>query len=131
MPIGAASEFSHLRERIRFITHQGKQILLVDFSNCSPSQVEEISRTVPEYVTVQPLASVLLLVDFSGASFDEEAMRTMKESAVFDKPFIKRTAWIGADKFPGLFRENLKNFSRREFPTFEKREEALAWLVKE
>src|SRR5437879_12880751 len=104
---------------------------LVDFSGWSPSQVEKISRTVPEYVTVQPRASVLLLVDFSGASFDEEAMRTMKESAVFDKPFIKRTAWTGADKFLGLFRESLKNFYHREFPTFQNRQQALAWLVKE
>ncbi len=120
-----------MHERIRFITHQGKQILLVDFSSCSPSQVEEISRTVPEYVTTRPLASVLLLADFSGASFDAEAVRTMKESAVFDKPFIKRTAWIGADRMPEVFQENLKRFSRRQFPIFKTREEALSWLVKE
>jgi hypothetical protein len=59
-------------ERIRFIDHQGKKILLVDFSNCSASEVERISRTVPDYVTVQPRGSVLILTDFSEASFDRE-----------------------------------------------------------
>ena len=118
-------------ERIRFITHNGKQIVLTDFSNCSAREVEKIARAVPELVTVQPRGSVLLLVDFTKASFDEEAMRAMKESAVFDKPFIKKSAWVGAEHIPSLFVRNLKEFSKREFPTFESREEALAWLVED
>jgi hypothetical protein len=118
-----------MHERIRFITHQGKQILLVDLSHCSSRQVEETARTVPDYVTVQPPGSVLLLADFTGASFDRDAIRVMKESAVFDKPFIKKTAWIGAEHFPNEFREEILRFSRREMPVFKTREEALDWLV--
>src|SRR6267143_2720581 len=105
-------------ERIRVITHQGKQILLVDLSHCLPKEVEKIVRRVPDYVTVQPRSSVLLLTDLTGASFDREALMAMKESAVFDKPYIKKTAWIGAEKFPEAFFESIKTFSRREFPAF-------------
>jgi hypothetical protein len=118
-------------ERIRFITHEGKQILLVDLTNCAGHEVEQIARSVPNYVTVQPRGSVLLLADFTGASIDVEAIRAMKESAVFDKPYIKRSAWVGAEKFPHVLYENLKSFSRREFPTFKTRQEALSWLVKD
>jgi hypothetical protein len=75
--------------------------------------------------------SVLILSDFTGASFDEEAIRTMKETAVFDKPYIKKSAWVGAEDLPELFSENVKSFSRREFPTFKSREEALTWLAKD
>jgi len=53
----------------------------------------------------------------------------MKESAVFDKPYIKKTAWIGAVNFPEEFKNELKSFARREFLTFTTREEALEWLV--
>jgi len=53
----------------------------------------------------------------------------MKEAAVFDKPYIKKSAWVGADSIPDEFRENIKRFSRREFPTFENRQKALEWLV--
>ena len=118
-----------LSKRIQFITHGGKQILLVDFSNCPASDVERIARAVPDYVITQPRGSVLLLTDFTGASFDEEALRTMKESAVFDKPHIRKTARIGAGSFPTQFYERLKIFSRRDFPIFKTREEALAWLL--
>ena len=120
-----------MNEHIRFITHQHKRIILVDLSRCSPAEVEKIVRTVPELVTAEPRRSVLLLADFTGATFDEEAVRAMKEAAVFDKPYIKKTAWIGAENFPEVFRDTLKKFSRREFPTFKTRQEALDWLAKD
>ncbi len=120
-----------MTDHIRFITHQGKQILLVDLSNRSAGEVEKIVRALPEVVTTRQRGSVLILSDFTGASFDEEAIRTMKETAVFDKPYIKKSAWVGAENLPELFSENLKSFSRREFPTFKTREEAMTWLVKD
>ncbi|MGA8151646.1 MAG: hypothetical protein WB952_11900 [Terriglobales bacterium] len=89
----------------------------------------EIVRAVPEVVSAQPRASVLALSDFAEASFNEEGIRAMKESAVFDKPYIKKSAWVGAEGFPPVFYENLKSFSRREFPTFKDRLEALEWLA--
>ena len=113
------------------MTHQKKQILLVDLSNCSALEVAKIVRAVPDYVTAQPRDSVLVLSDFTGASLDEEAIRAMKESAVFDKPYVKKSALVGAESLPRVFYENLKTFSRREFPTFKNQQEALEWLAKE
>jgi hypothetical protein len=115
--------------RIQFLGFKGKQMLLVDFSSLSAAEVEETVRAVPEVVTMRARASVLLLADFSGAAFDEEALRAMKEAAVFNKPFIRKTAWVGADSLPEVFRENLKSFSGRDFPIFKSRQEALEWLA--
>jgi hypothetical protein len=120
-----------MHQRIRFITHQGKQILLVDLSKCSASEVEKIARAFPEYVMTQPRGSVLVLSDFTGASFDQAAVWAMKEAAVFDKPYIKKSAWVGAESLPDRFSEDVKTFSRREFRAFGSHEEALAWLVKQ
>ena len=120
-----------MHERIQFISHEGKQILFVDLSACSATEVERIVRIVPDVVMAQPRRSVRLLVDFTRASFDRAALQTMKESAVFDKPHIKASAWIGAGALPEMLFEELKTFSRREFPAFKTRLEALEWLVKE
>jgi len=116
-------------ERLRFITHRGKQILLIDLSNCPSVQVEKIIRHVPEIVTTKARASVLILADYTGAEVDKEVFRTIEQTAVFDKPFVKRSAWVGADRFPEVFRRNLKSFSGREFPTFKTREDAIEWLT--
>lgn len=116
-------------KRIGFITHQGKRILLVDLSNCAAAEVEKIIRAVPDHVTAQQRASVLLLADFTGASFSEEVHRVMKEAAVFDKPYIKKSAWIGAENLPEAFYNSLRSFSGREFLIFKGRQEALTWLA--
>jgi hypothetical protein len=118
-----------MEERIRFIDHQRKKILLVDFSNCPAREVERITRMVPDHVTVQPRGSVLVLTDFTGAAFDRDALWAMKETAVFDKPFIKKSALIGTETLPKDFYEDMTRFSRRELLIFKTREEALAWLA--
>jgi hypothetical protein len=120
-----------MTDRLRFITHQGKQILLIDLSNCPAAEVEKIFRAVPDLVTARPRGSVLILSDFTGASFDEEAMRVIKETALFDKHFVKKSAWTGAETISKVFFEELTKFSRRSFSVFKTREAALAWLVKD
>jgi hypothetical protein len=118
-----------MQERIRFIDHKGKRVLLVDLSNCSANEVEEIARAVPDHVTVNPHSSVLVLTDFTGAAFDRDALRAMKEAAVFDKPFVKKSALIGTEDLPGSFYDELKSYSRRDLLIFKTREEALNWLA--
>ena len=118
-------------DRIRFITHRGKQILLVDVSHCKASEVEKIATLVPSYVTAEPKGSVLLLGDFTGAEFDRDAITTLKKATVFDRPHLKRSAWVGTESLPKVFYENIKSFSQRDLPTFKTREEALDWLVRE
>lgn len=120
-----------LGKRIRFFHHLGKRILWVDFSNCSSRQAEEITRKVPDLVTAEPPASVLILSDFTGSSFDWDALRAMKETAVFDKPFVKKSAMIGTASLPREFHDEIQSFSRRELPIFNSRDEALTWLVAE
>lgn len=119
------------RDRIRFIVHQGKQILLVDLSHCQADQLEEIVRQVPQVVNAFPRGSVLILSDFTGAFLNEEALRAMKEAAVFDKAYVKKSALVGTESIPPQVTEDLSNFSRRLFPAFKSHEESLAWLVKD
>jgi hypothetical protein len=116
-------------DRIQFISIHGKKILEVDLANCSPAELEQVLRTVPDYVTSQPFHSVLLLADFTNTWFDKEAIRLMQETTTFDKAYIKKSAWIGTKNLPDSFREEVSKFSHREFPVFKTRAEALEWLV--
>ena len=81
-----------MAERIRSIMENGKEILLVDMTNCPPSEVANVARAVPNHLSTRPRGSVLLLVNFTDASFDLESIRVLKETAVFDKPYIKKSA---------------------------------------
>ena len=127
----ATCEREYLADHIRFMNHQSKQILLIDLSNCSAAEVGKIFRAVPEFVTTRPRGSVLILSDFTGASLDPEAVRIIKETAVFDKTYVKKSAWTGTKNFPQAFAEDVSSFSRREFSIFETRKDALAWLARD
>ena len=120
-----------MEERIRFVTHRGRQVLLVDVTHCTTAELIELGQLVPRYVSAEPRGSVLLLADFTGSKFDKAAVETLKQATVYDRPHIKRSAWVGIESMPKVFYENLKAFSQRDLPTFSTREEALDWLVAE
>lgn len=105
--------------------------MLVDVSNCTADEVAKISKLVPAFVTKQPRGSVLLLGDFTGAQVNRETAERLKQDTVFDRPHLKRSAWVGTESIPHVFYENIKRFSRRDLTSFQTREEALDWLVQE
>ncbi len=118
-------------ERVRFVEHEGKQILLLEYKGCSPDEIPEMMEEARRLVTAQPPNSVLSLSDLSGGQFSREAVRTMKETAAIDRPHVKRAAMVGVESLPKVFYKGIMDFSAREFPTFSTREQAFEWLVSE
>ncbi len=117
--------------RAEFISYKGKQVLCLDFTDCGPEEVTALSDEAEQIITAQPPNSVLVLADFSGARFSRDAVTRLKEVTAFDRPFVKRAAWVRGENLPEIFYQAIKRFSQREFPTFETREEALEFLVGE
>ncbi len=89
--------------------------------------LDEIQRTVAQHDT----GSLLTLADLTGAHIDRAVSTRMKEVLTLDRPYVKRSAWVGVDSVPKVYLENIKSFSQREFAPFKTREEAMDWLVSE
>ena len=118
-------------DRVRFIAHQGQQIMLIDFSHCTPQEMLAIVDEVQDQISDASPNSLLTLADFAGAQIDKKVATRIKEALVLDRPHVKRSAWVGTESLPKVFYENFKSFSQREFPIFKTREEAMDWLVAE
>jgi hypothetical protein len=118
-----------LDDRIRMIDFKGTRILLVDLSHCDPAQVIKLIDQAQDEIAEYPRGSVLTLADFTGAQVDKNAAERIKKALAMDRPYVKRSAWVGTDSLPKVFYENFKSFSQRDFPTFATREEAMEWLV--
>jgi hypothetical protein len=116
-------------ERIRFIQHNGQRVLLLDFRNCTPEEVTNLSSQVRHVMSQEPKDSVLALADFSGAQFSRDAVTRIKEVTAMDRPFVKRAAWVGTENLPKVFYDAIRTFSVREFPIFKTREAALDYLT--
>jgi hypothetical protein len=118
-------------ERLRFIKHKGHAIYLIDLTHCAAKELLLLVDQVRADISRHAPGSVLTLVDFTGTEIDKNVATRIKEVLVLDRPFVKRSAWVGTESLPHVFVEHFKNFSQRDFPAFKTREEAMDWLVKD
>jgi hypothetical protein len=118
-------------ERLRFIKHKGHAIYLIDFTNCEPKELLLLLDQVRADIARHEPGSVLTLADFAGAQIDKTVATRLKEVLVLDKPFVKRSAWVGTESLPHIFYEHFKSFSQRDLPIFKTREEAMDFLVQD
>jgi hypothetical protein len=118
-------------DRIHFIEHKGKQILLIDYTGTTVQQMLLLLEHVRVTVAQHGRESLLALADFTGAQLDRTVATRIKEVLTMDRPFVRKSAWVGTDAIPHALMENFQSFSRREINTFQTREEALEWLVEE
>jgi len=118
-------------ERLRFVKHKGHAIYLIDISHAPAKEILLLIEQVRADIARHAPGSVLTLADFTGAEVDKKVATRMKEVLVLDRPYVKKSAWVGTESLPHVFYENFKSFSQREIPTFKTREEAMDWLVAE
>ena len=118
-------------DRLHFIKYKGHAIFVLDFSHCSAHDLLLLLDQVRADVARHTPGTVLILADFAGAEIDKKVATRMKEVLVFDRPFVKKSAWVGTETLPHVYYENFKTFSQRDFPIFKTREAAMDWLVED
>ena len=118
-------------DRVRFLTHQGKQVLLVDYSGCTRQTLLDILREREHIVMAQPPGSVLLLVDATDAQFSKDTIAEIKKVAVRERDRVKRSALVGEETIPKVLSDSVRTFAARDYRAFPSREAALDWLVEE
>jgi hypothetical protein len=118
-------------ERLHFVKHKGHAIYVIDFSHCTAKEILALLGMVQADISRHEPGSLLSLADFTGAHVDKEVATEAKKVLVMDRPYIKKSAWVGTESLPHVFYENFKSFSQRELPAFKTRVEAMDWLVAE
>lgn len=80
---------------LRWVTRKGKKVLLLDFTQRAGVAVEQLARELQQITTAQPRASVLVLADFTGVNFSDNASKQIASAAAaVDRPHVLRTAWV-------------------------------------
>jgi len=118
-------------ERVRFITHRGKRVLLIDHTDSTAEEIRRTMDEVEDVVASEPPNPLLTLSDFTGTQFDKASADRMKVVATKDRPYVRRAALVSAENIPDVYFHNLESFSARHFPKFKTRVEALDWLTED
>ena len=119
-------------ERIHFVQHKGKSILLEDFSGLQPgAEFMETVEAARKLIASQPPNSVLAVLDATNAHYDNEALGALKDFVKANTPYVKRSCVVGITGLLGIAVRTLTSFSGRSFDQFKTREEALDWLAEQ
>lgn len=119
-------------DRIRWVEHKGKRILLHDFSHITnPFDVLPAVEASRAIVAVQPKGSLLTLTDVTGSRFNKEIVDALKGLANHNKPFVKAGAVVGLSGLQRVVYVAITQFTGRRLPTFDTAEQAMDWLVEQ
>lgn len=116
-------------DRIKFIRHQGKDILVLDFSNSRTEEVLQVIEDATLLISTLPRQSVLTLTDVTNARFNEEVNEGLKEFTLHNKPYVKAGAVVGITGLKRIIFGAVMAFSQRKLESFDDREQAVQWLV--
>ncbi len=116
-------------ERVKFIRHQEKEILFLDFSN---SGIEEVLKTIEDAKRVmraRPEQSLLTLTDVTNARFNEAVGDGMKQLTDHNRNSVKASAVVGVTGLQKIIFGAIVAFSKRNIESFDDVEQAKQWLV--
>ncbi len=118
-------------KRVKYIYHNGRQILFLDFSGCNVEDFHITIKEAEKLIRAEPPNSVLTLSDVTGAKYNLEVTQALKEFVKGNKPFVKAGAVVGLDALKKIIYNSVMHFSGRNLLAFDDIEEAKDWLVEE
>ena len=121
-------------KEISTVTYNGKEIFLMDVSHFRLPERVAFKRHVDHAKKViqgQPLKSVLIITDITDTNFDTDIVKTFKEYAKHNNPYIKASALVGLSGMQKVIFYAVKTFTGRDFYIAKNFADAQEWLVRQ
>ena len=122
---------SKTKERVAFISHKQREILLLDFSYCGVSEALGIIQDGKKAIRSQPKASVLILTDVTEARYNLEVVEKLKDFTSGNAAYVIASAVVGLDGLKKIVYNAVVRFSRRNLSVFDDTQKAKDWLVEQ
>jgi hypothetical protein len=120
-------------ERIRHIEHQGRQIVLLDFSGLTAASdwEVEVAKARALVASHPPDNSLLTLTDVTDVGYDKRIVQLFKQLSDQNKPYVKAAAVVANSSLNRSVISLVAMLTKRSVHAFDRREEALEWLVQQ
>lgn len=116
-------------ERVRFIDHKGKQVLLLDFSSSRAEDVYKVIVQAGPVIQKAPPHSLLTLSDMTNIQIKDFSTRQMVTFAKGNEFYVKAAAVTGVSGLEKSIMATTVLLTKRKIMAFDSRKEALDWLV--
>jgi hypothetical protein len=113
-----------------FITHKGKTILYLDFTNMKDKvEIMKLEEEGAAVIRKQPLNSVLTLTNMENMFFNNELKKWFEEKVKGNAPYVKAGAVIGMTGLISIMYNAFVAVTGRNIKSFKSKEEAMDFLV--
>ena len=118
-------------DRIRFIDHKRRRIVLLDFSGMHDSDAGiALIAEAGRFVQALPAdGTALTLTDVTDTTYDRRIIEAIKTMTAANRPHVKAAAVVNKSAIHRAAISMVALFSRRKIEVFESRQPALDWLV--
>ncbi|MHA1933632.1 MAG: hypothetical protein ACW96X_13900 [Promethearchaeota archaeon] len=116
--------------RMKWITYEGKEILLDDYTNILPEQFPPLIEQITTLTFQSGKKDILLIVDVTGAFAGKEAVSAFVESGNKSKILLKKTAVVGITGVKKIFLNIVNKLTKLGVKPVSTIEDAKEWLIK-
>ena len=118
------------KRRMIWTTHQGKEILIDNYSNLYPEQFAPLINHITNLTFESGKKDILLIVDVSNSYANKEAVSAFNESGKKSKALLRKTAVVGITGVKKILLNVVNTFTGLGVKPVSSIEEAKKWLVK-
>ena len=128
-------------DRVRYLEHQGKQILLTDLSNQSGADIVTTIVAAAKVIRTHPPGSLLTVTDTTNVQFtlragsgeyDRGSVEAIRSTLSGNRAHVRASAIVvPPDDARRILVEFFNRASDRQFEIFETMAEALGWLARQ
>lgn len=119
-------------ERISFIKHNGRDLLVVDISGIrNVNESIETMQNATRLIKTQAPKSVLLLTNVTDTRYDTAGADAIKIYSKENTPFIKASAVVGVSGIKRLIFNTIIKITGRKIMPFDDVEAAKDWLAEQ
>jgi hypothetical protein len=116
--------------RVRFLDHKGRRIVLIDFSGTDPVQGKAVTDEALRVIATLPRdGSALTLTDVTGTTYTRQSIERMKQLTSHNKPYVKAAAVVSTSAIHRASITMVAIVSRRNLEVFDTRQKAMDWLA--
>jgi len=116
-------------DRIKIIQHKGKEILLLDLSNCKTDETLVIIKEFKKIVSGYPEHSLLTITDVSGFVLSTDIIDDLKELILYDELYVKVGAIVGLSNVQRAVYNTIMMFTNRKIELFNSIDEAKEYIT--
>ena len=118
-------------DRVRFIEHKGKRIVLLDFAGITDPTIglAAVAEATKFIGTQPPGGDTRTLTDVTDTRYDRRIVEAFKEMTARNRPIVRSAAIVSNSSLHRAAISMIALFSRRKLEVFDSRAQALDWLA--